>query len=656
MSLQRHGRLTCFENDKFLISWSLQGSNKYSCRRMVKKDKATAAAAKKQRALLKTAKKGNKKTKKLNALADVDEQDQDIDSILAEYQAKQQERLVITEVASEPPTTRINASLTPNPLRSELFLFGGEYFDGSLASFFNELYIYSVTKNSWTKNTSPNSPLPRSSHQTVVHKDQLWLFGGEFSSPKQNTFYHYGDFWSLDCSTRAWTKIETKPSPSARSGHRLASVGKYILLFGGFQDTSSETKYLSDLWAFDTDEYEWIEIKPPTVGLRPEARSGCVFAPAGKDEALLFGGYVTKKISGKLFKGVILNDYWTLRMFGEPKTWVWTKRKRPASLPSQRIGAATALHRNRLILFGGVFDTKEAEETLESSFFNDLHCLSIEASRWFPLKVRPPRKAPKKPTVDRRRDRDDRVDDLIANERLLQQKMGEEVSRPEPEIAEEKLDAVTEETSNVKLSEIELTLIMPHPRFNASMAVSGDQLFIFGGVYEQGEKEYSLNDMHTIDLAKLDGVRQLFGSVIAPIVESDSEEETDDESDEEPEPTSVFYENIQEEPKEEEKVEEVDPDAPVDPRPMPKPFEDLRSYFARCALGWEKYLLPWNQTISPKELRTKAFIRAEDYWWQVREQIRIEEDNMEDSGIGEVIEYAEGVAVRDEKGVVGKRR
>ncbi|CCG84486.1 protein of unknown function [Taphrina deformans PYCC 5710] len=625
---------------------------------MVKKDKATAAAAKKQRALLKTAKKGNKKTKKSIALANADEEDQDIDTILAEYQAKQTARQVITEVACDPPTTRINSSLTPNPLKPELFLFGGEFFDGSVASFYNELYIYSVNKNTWTRNTSPNSPLPRSSHQTVVHKDQVWLFGGEFSSPKQNTFYHYGDFWSLDCMTRAWTKVEVKPSPSARSGHRMASVGKYILLFGGFQDTSQETKYLGDLWAFDTDNYEWIEIKPPTVGQKPESRSGCVFAPAGKDEAILFGGYVKKKISGKISRGVILDDYWTLKLIGEPKTWVWVKRKRPATLPSKRVGAAIALHRTRLILFGGVFDTKEGEESLESTFFNDLHCLSLEASRWFPLKVRPPRKAPKKPVVDRRRDRDERVDDLIANERLLQQKMGEEVPETEEREVDEVMEDATEEVGKIKLSEIELTMNMPHPRFNANMAVSGDALFVFGGVYEQGEKEYSLNDMHTIDLAKLDGVRQLFGSVIAPIEESESEEETDDESDEEePEQKSVFYENIPDDPKEEEKAaEEVDPDAPADPRPMPKPFENIKAYFTRCATGWEKYLLPWNQAISPKELRTKAFVRAEDYWWQVREQIRIEEDNMEDSGIGEVIEAAEGVAVRDEKGVVGKRR
>ena len=45
---------------------------------------------------------------------------------------------------------------------------------------------------------------------------------GEFSSPKQGTFYHYNDFWRLDPSTREWTRIEVKgKGPPARSGHRM---------------------------------------------------------------------------------------------------------------------------------------------------------------------------------------------------------------------------------------------------------------------------------------------------------------------------------------------------------------------------------------------------------------------------------------------------
>ncbi|KAK0879287.1 Kelch repeat-containing protein 3, partial [Friedmanniomyces endolithicus] len=74
----------------------------------------------------------------------------------------------------------------------------------------------------------------------------LYVFGGEFSSPKQGTFYHYNDFWRLEPSTREWTKLEGKGGPPARSGHRMTFFKNYIVLFGGFQDTSQQTRYLQD--------------------------------------------------------------------------------------------------------------------------------------------------------------------------------------------------------------------------------------------------------------------------------------------------------------------------------------------------------------------------------------------------------------------------
>ena len=47
---------------------------------------------------------------------------------------------------------------------------------------------YIVKKNEWRKISSPTAPPPRSSHQVVTvptEGGQLFLFGGEFSSPSQ---------------------------------------------------------------------------------------------------------------------------------------------------------------------------------------------------------------------------------------------------------------------------------------------------------------------------------------------------------------------------------------------------------------------------------------------------------------------------------------
>ena len=77
---------------------------------------------------------------------------------------------------------------------------------------------------------------------SIVSPDRAKMHSvGEFSSPKQGTFYHYNDFWRLEPSTREWTRLEHKgKGPPARSGHRmtyfkvrfslpLACVGKALL-------------------------------------------------------------------------------------------------------------------------------------------------------------------------------------------------------------------------------------------------------------------------------------------------------------------------------------------------------------------------------------------------------------------------------------------
>ena len=218
------------------------------------KDAKKKKAEKKARVASKQEKKSSQKEKKQSKKAkdeDSDAEDVDLDSILAEYQKQQERFLKVTEVSSDPPSPRASSTLVASPSNSnEVFLFGGEYYNGSLATFFNDLFIYKINSDDWRRVTSPNSPLPRSGHAICQggNAGGIYLFGGEFSSPKQGTFYHYNDFWRLEPGTREWTKIEAKNGPPARSGHRMTYFKNYIVLFGGFQDTSQQTKYLQDVW------------------------------------------------------------------------------------------------------------------------------------------------------------------------------------------------------------------------------------------------------------------------------------------------------------------------------------------------------------------------------------------------------------------------
>lgn len=100
---------------------------------MAKKDKKKtgAGAAKTQE---KTAKKELKALKKEFG-------EDDIDQMLSEIKKKDAETVAITIAQCEPPTPRSNASWLASPKKDEIYLFGGELYDGRNTSCYNDLLV-----------------------------------------------------------------------------------------------------------------------------------------------------------------------------------------------------------------------------------------------------------------------------------------------------------------------------------------------------------------------------------------------------------------------------------------------------------------------------------------------------------------------------------
>lgn len=155
------------------------------------KDKKAKKAEQKARTAAKQAKKATQKEKKSktknSGQDDSDAEDIDLDAVLAAYAEEQAKFLKVTESSSEPPSPRSSSTLIASPSnRNELFIFGGEFYDGALATFFNNLYVYLIDKNEWREVTSPNSPLPRSGHAWCRggNAGGIYLFGGLLSPAK----------------------------------------------------------------------------------------------------------------------------------------------------------------------------------------------------------------------------------------------------------------------------------------------------------------------------------------------------------------------------------------------------------------------------------------------------------------------------------------
>ncbi|KAG0651028.1 Kelch repeat-containing 3 [Hyphodiscus hymeniophilus] len=682
-----------------------------------KKSKSEGKKAKIAEKKQKQEKKGEKKEKTKTAKAnDSDVEDVDLDAVLAEYAKKQEQFLKVTEAPCDPPKARASSTLISSPSNdNELFLFGGEYFNGALATFFNDLYVYQINRDEWRLITSPNTPLPRSGHAWCRggNAGGIYLFGGEFSSPKQGTFYHYNDFWRFEPSNREWTRIESKgKTPPARSGHRMTYYKNYIVLFGGFQDTSQQTKYLADLWIYDTQNFMWYNPALPLATQKPDARSSFSFLPH-ESGAVLFGGYsrIKATVIGKQMKGggqaqrnvlkpMIHQDCFFLRIIqpasdsasNTPPTVRWERRKKPANIPNPpRAGATMAHHKGRGIMFGGVHDVEETEEGIDSEFFNTLFAWNIERNRYFPLTLRKPRAIQKKAHGN---DRGGRRGRGQANEEeLLRNLAALETGKSLADADDMDIDVPVEAPKEKALLAKEVLLEFPHPRFNAQLTVQDDVLYIYGGTFEKGDREYTFDEMFAIDLGKIDGVKEIFRREPENWLGSDDEDsEDEDESDNEEDDEDEDEEGDVNMPdqkhphtettrksKRKEKVDEAsetasvateastfddtpseDASSPEDNLPQPRPFESRREFFQRTGNDWQEALmtsLRWKgiqpETLSVKEIKTKAFEISEEKWWDSREEITALEDEQEAAGIGEVVTLADrGEAA----GGAGRRR
>ncbi|KAJ5125767.1 hypothetical protein N7526_007944 [Penicillium atrosanguineum] len=637
---------------------------------MGKKDKKSAEH--KARVTAKASKKSAKSEKKSKAKAkdaDSDVEDADLDAILAQYAEEQAKFLKVTEIPSEPPAPRSSPTVLASPSnRNELLLFGGER---------------------------------------------------EFSSPKQGTFYHYNDFWHLDTATREWTRLETKgKSPPARSGHRmtyykvniflfstwpvLTLFKNYIILFGGFQDTSQQTKYLQDLWIYDCNKFTWFNPVLSAAAQKPDPRSSFSLLPHDTG-AVIYGGYSRVKTTtgtGKQGKSgpqkmalrpMVHQDTWFLRITPPESESAavstgpairWERRKKPANTPNPaRAGVTMAYHKGRGIMFGGVHDVELTEEGIESEFFDTLLAWTTDRNRFFPMSLRRPRAPGKKQQANQAakgRDRSKATEEeLLANLKALEEKGGIRYDDDDDNFMQSNVPKTEEPVESSKPAVVRFE--MPHRRFNAQLAVQDDTLFIYGGTFEKGEREFTFDDMYSIDLVKLDGVKEIFyrepvnWNLLEEAEDSDEDMDDDEDDDEDmdeeevdamslntdsPTPTDVTVPSVTQ-GMEHLDVEEQESDEPEDSRPLPRPFESLREFFNRTSEDWQKLGIETltmkgkveGKTI--KELRKFAFDIAEEKWWDSREEIMALEDEQEAAGIGEVVTLAERA---ENVGGAGRRR
>ncbi|XP_048648568.1 kelch domain-containing protein 4 isoform X4 [Marmota marmota marmota] len=322
--------------------------------------------------------------------------------------------------------------------------------------------------------------------------------------------------------------------PSGRSGHRMVAWKRQLILFGGFHESTRDYIYYNDVHSFNLDTFVWSKLSPSGTG--PTPRSGCQMSVTPQGSIVIYGGYSKQRVKKDVDRGTQHSDMFLLKPEdgGEGK-WTWTRISPSGVKPTPRSGFSVAMTPNhQVLLFGGVFD-KEEEESLEGMFFNDLYFYDAARSRWFLGQL----KGPKSEKRKRRRARAEGHEGARELERGA-------ASAPEPlEVVKE---VVAEDGTMVTIKQV-LTApgsascpppeeedgaveagprVEPCPRSSAMLAVKHGLLYVYGGMFEAGDRQVTLNDLYCLDLHKMEEWKVL--------VEMDAEtqewlEDTDSEED-----------------------------------------------------------------------------------------------------------------------------
>ncbi|XP_018863585.1 kelch domain-containing protein 4 [Parus major] len=522
------------------------------------------------------------------------QEEEDLEALIAEFQISDAKKTQVIESSCPPPSPRLNCSLCAHPERDELILFGGEYFNGQKTYLYNDLYIYHIRKNSWTKLDIPNPPPRRCAHQAAVVPTaggQLWIFGGEFASPNGEQFYHYKDLWVLHLATRTWEQIKAPGGPSGRSGHRMVVCKRQLIIFGGFHESARDFIYYNDVYTFNLDSFTWSKLAP--AGMGPAPRSGCQMTPTPEGNIIIYGGYSKQRIKKDVDKGILHTDMFLLKAEGagkEEDRWSWSRLSPSGVKPTPRSGfSVAAAPNNRCLLFGGVHD-EEDEESIEGNFFNDIYFYDIGKNRWFPAQL----KGPKSEKRKRRRGRQAGAEAAGEEELQLPPPQGpleivKEVVAEDgtvmtikqviPGAAEDKDRSGSEEEEEEEEGGALGQAVEPCPRSSAMVAVKHGVLYVYGGMFEVGDRLVTLSDLHSIDLHRMEQWKVLLE--MDPKTQEWLEES---ESDEEEEDDVEGAEGGEEE--EESSEEESEDEEGEQQHPAVQPGEDQAQYVARTEQYW----------------------------------------------------------------------
>jgi N-acetylneuraminic acid mutarotase len=209
-----------------------------------------------------------------------------------------------------------------------MWVFGGRSREGTIGNYtlYDDLLRFDVGAREWSQIAVDGLKPSKRATSAIAYdtkRARLWMFGGNLA--ESGLIYEpTDDLWNYDIGTGEWAPEVTAVAPSARLFHSMTYDVKrdWLLVFGGGNETAFDSfpVYFSDIWAYDIEAGQWLEIAAQGSGPLGRFWSSLVH-DNDTDTYVVFGGHDPGTLVTRDETLGNLNDAWRF----DPDSGQWTE-------------------------------------------------------------------------------------------------------------------------------------------------------------------------------------------------------------------------------------------------------------------------------------------------------------------------------------------
>ncbi|XP_035520695.1 kelch domain-containing protein 4 [Morone saxatilis] len=361
------------------------------------------------------------------------------------------------------------------------------------------------------------------------------------------------EFQNLDAKKTQVVET-TCPPPSPRLSASLSAHPEKdeLILFGGEFFNGKKTYLYNDLYFYNIKKNCWVKSEIPNPP-PPRCSHQAVVVPQGGGQLWVFGGEFASPNGEQFYH---YKDLWVLHL----ATHTWENIKAPGG-PSGRSGHRMVLSKKQLLVFGGFHESTRGNKSEKKKRRRGKK--GGAEGEGAENEEEEGEAAPQAPT--------EVIKEIVTEDGTV---MTIKEVIPGAQVEEEEEEEEDEE-------EMESPLVEPCSRSSAMATVRQGKLFLYGGMFEVGDRQFTLNDFYCLDLHKMDQWEVLVE--MDPKTQEWLEESESEDDDEEEEEESKGAEGEEEEDESEKESEDEEDE---EEHPAVQEGETVTDYQTRTEQYW----------------------------------------------------------------------